>query len=397
MIKKIFYVILIVVTFIIASPFLVHAAEENKVPTKPVNWWTNLQPATVKCWSPQGNGDHYGAFNNICESENAEYTFQEFMNRLWNNGYQYNIVTELIDGGYGEFLDPGFFSWFITSRPGSARDNKYAPSIPDPPINQNVQVDLFIPSQTSTAYKDNYYWSLEPHLGQNSDGTYYLDYYQAKILQLSYESGTGYYRKMWFNQILTSSIDPVDDIAKTYTNYNIYYKSGSMVQPGNLFYAMTYGTDQDIIKPVPDPTPVPTPDYSGELGDINDSLDDLNDAITDPSSPNLDGLGDSSGWLPPGPVDSIINLPLSLFNNINDNLSKSCQPVNLPLPFVDKTIQLPCLNTIYEQIDGLSDWINTIGTIAAAFILYNYFIKLYQWVDDTLNFRENTWQDWGGV
>lgn len=258
-------------------PSLTVNAEENTVPTKPVLWWENLQPGTVKCWSPQGNGDHYGAFNEICESENAEYTFQEFMNRLWNNGYQYNIVTELIDTGYGEFLDPGFFSWFITSKPGSARDNNYAPSIPNPVINQNVQIDLFIPSTSETSYKDNYYWSLEPHLKQDEEGNYYLDYYQAKVLELANESGTGRYRKIWFNQILTSTIDPVDDIAKTYTNYNIYYKSGSWVQPGNLFYAMTYGTDQDIIQPVPDPTPLPTPDYSGELGDIDDSLGDLNE------------------------------------------------------------------------------------------------------------------------
>ena len=24
------------------------------------------------------------------------------------------------------------------------------------------------------------------------------------------------------------------------------------------------------------------------------------------------------------------------------------------------------------------------------------FVRFYKWVDDTLSFRENTWQDWGG-
>ena len=135
-----------------------------------------------------------------------------------------------------------------------------------------------------------------------------------------------------------------------------------------------------------------------KLDETNENLDDIESAITDDTPPDLDGLNDSAGWLPAGPIDSILNLPLALLNNLTDNLSDTCQPISLPLPYVDEDITLPCLNTIYSEIDGLNAWITTIGTIASAFMLFTYFMKLYKWVDDTLTLRENNYIDnWGGI
>lgn len=130
----------------------------------------------------------------------------------------------------------------------------------------------------------------------------------------------------------------------------------------------------------------------------NDKLDDINSSINDSSSPDLDALKNTAGWLPAGPIDSILNLPLTLLNSLTTNLSKSCSPVELPLPFIDKNLTLPCLSSIYSQIDGLSVWINSISVIASAFILFQYLMNLYKWVDDTLSFRENNFIDnWTGV
>ena len=128
----------------------------------------------------------------------------------------------------------------------------------------------------------------------------------------------------------------------------------------------------------------------------NDRLDKIDDTLTSEEAPNLDSLNDSAGWLPAGPVDGILNLPLSLFQNLSDNLSKSCQPVIVDLPFVNQTISLPCISTLYAKM-GAQDLFNWVGIVVGALILYNYFLQLYQWVDDTLTFRENNWQDWGGV
>lgn len=129
----------------------------------------------------------------------------------------------------------------------------------------------------------------------------------------------------------------------------------------------------------------------------NDKLDDLNDNLTDESSPNTDGLNGAAGWLPAGPVDSLINLPLSFFNSISRDLGSSCKPVSLPLPYVKKNLTLPCMSTFYDgiKINSFMDWV---GLIVSGFILFSYLLKLYKWVDDTLTFRENNHLDnWGGV
>lgn len=135
----------------------------------------------------------------------------------------------------------------------------------------------------------------------------------------------------------------------------------------------------------------------------NQKLDDVNKNLTDETPPDFNGLKNSAGWLPKGPVDSIINLPLSLLENIQDNLGKTCQPVSLPLPFVNKNIDLPCINSLYSQIEGMNSFFNWCGVVASVFILFKYLIYLYNRVDSTLTLRENTlpgyFEDsmWGGM
>ena len=129
----------------------------------------------------------------------------------------------------------------------------------------------------------------------------------------------------------------------------------------------------------------------------NENLENINNSITDETPPNTDGLNGAAGWLPAGPVDSLINLPLSFFNSISRDLGSTCKPVTLPLPYVNKNLTLPCMSTFYDgiKINSFMDWV---GLIASGFILFSYLLKLYKWVDDTLTFRENNHLDnWGGV
>ena len=127
---------------------------------------------------------------------------------------------------------------------------------------------------------------------------------------------------------------------------------------------------------------------------IINNQNQINSNLKDETPPNLNGLQNSAGWLKPGPVDSILNLPLSLLNNLTSNLSKSCSPISLPLPYVDKNLELPCLNTIYNKINGFNVFLNSIGVIASAFIIYEYLRKLYLRIDKILNFENsNGWGD----
>ena len=134
-----------------------------------------------------------------------------------------------------------------------------------------------------------------------------------------------------------------------------------------------------------------------DTSDIKQEITSVNDTLTDTTSPDLGGLTNSSTWLPQGPVDSIIMLPLNFINTLVSKIGSTCSPVNLPIPFVDnKYLTLPCISTIFAQIDNFSILYDLIGVIGSVYLLYNYLLKFYKWVDDTLSFRENNWQDWGG-
>ena len=134
----------------------------------------------------------------------------------------------------------------------------------------------------------------------------------------------------------------------------------------------------------------------------NEKLDNIEDTLTDTSDIDISSLENVAGWLPPGPVDSILNLPLTMFNSLLTKLNSSaCSPVSLTLPFVNTTYELPCINSLYDKIGITGTLFNTTGLIASAFILFNYLLALYKWIDDTLSLRENTMpgyfdDNWGG-
>ena len=137
---------------------------------------------------------------------------------------------------------------------------------------------------------------------------------------------------------------------------------------------------------------------TNKIDDTNDKLDDLNQNITSPNVPNRDELTaklDSTGWLPPGPVDTIINIPLNLLNNLLSSLDdNSCSQLVIDIPFLEnKQLIIPCISTIYDKM-GAGALFNSIGAVASAFILFRYLIGFYKWVDDTLTFREQNWGDY---
>lgn len=115
-------------------------------------------------------------------------------------------------------------------------------------------------------------------------------------------------------------------------------------------------------------------------------------------APDLGGLDGSAGWLPAGPVDSLVNLPLTFLNSLNNGLNSTCSPVSIPLPFFDnKSIILPCYNNFFETyLNDYYIWFSAFSHGLAAYILYKYFLHFYKWIDNVLTLRENSWQDWGG-
>lgn len=147
-------------------------------------------------------------------------------------------------------------------------------------------------------------------------------------------------------------------------------------------YFMVDATNQEVVDAVKETTK---------------KLDELNKNITSSDVPNRDELTaklDSTGWLPPGPVDTIINIPLNLLNNLLSSLDdNSCSQLVIDIPFLEnKHLIIPCISTIYDKM-GASALFNSVGVVASAFILFRYLVGFYKWVDDTLTFREQNWGD----
>lgn len=118
------------------------------------------------------------------------------------------------------------------------------------------------------------------------------------------------------------------------------------------------------------------------------------DYMKDDSDIDSSEVDNLVGYLPAGPLDSIINLPLSMLNAISSNLGKTCVAPTFKVPFVNENFTLPCVSTLYEKM-GATTLLNSLGGIVAAVMLYKYFVYLYNWVDHVLSLRGDKLKGWG--
>ena len=133
-----------------------------------------------------------------------------------------------------------------------------------------------------------------------------------------------------------------------------------------------------------------------KVRDNDGSIMNVGGSSSDTSNINMNYslLTNLSGWLPPGPVDSILNLPFALLNSIKNSLSGQCSPVKIKFPFVNYEMNIPCMNTFYENI-GATSFFNWIGVIASTLMLYSYFIFLYNWIDGLTTLTRKKLEMWG--
>lgn len=130
-----------------------------------------------------------------------------------------------------------------------------------------------------------------------------------------------------------------------------------------------------------------------------EAINETKDFITDTSEPDSSDIATSDslpsvGLLPPGPVDSILLLPVNIMNSILSSLGGSCSPIVAPLPFVGENITFPCFgDTIYNG--DFAPLANIIGVVASAFILYGYLKHLYKKVDRATSLETNDEDEWG--
>lgn len=128
-----------------------------------------------------------------------------------------------------------------------------------------------------------------------------------------------------------------------------------------------------------------------------DKLDDTNDYLKDDTPPDVDisGLGNVTGLLPAGPLDSLLNLPFQFLSIIVSSLGDVCVPLSGEFVF-GSTLTLPCFSdSFYDQVpDSLMLFINLIPT---TFLLINYFKHLYKKVERATSLETNSDDEWGCI
>lgn len=121
----------------------------------------------------------------------------------------------------------------------------------------------------------------------------------------------------------------------------------------------------------------------------------LNDTLTDdtPPSSDISSLGNVQGLLPPGPVDSLLNIPFKFLSVIVSSLGNLCVPLSLDFVF-NSSLTLPCFSeTFYDNVpSGLMIFINLIPT---GFILIKYFKHLYMKVNRAVSMETTADDEWG--
>lgn len=79
-------------------------------------------------------------------------------------------------------------------------------------------------------------------------------------------------------------------------------------------------------------------------------------------------------------LTSIITAPLNLIGSIT---SSTCTPLGLPLPYVNKTLELPCMSSIYSQYFG--SFFTLYQTITFGIIAYWVCVRIFNLVKDFKN------------
>ena len=299
-------------------------------------------------------------------------------------------------------------------------------------INSNKETQEIIKDQFNTCrdssnlFDENKYFSML----NNENGVYtgaaslpYVTYDSSKGgLGLIFEPNTSYtisfvaknssFVGNTFSVAIRYSDDTTDKLMVSTTDFKTYKFVTDKTKSISMIFFTYYNNDKFSIKEFiisktsnfTSYEPYGEQICTNKLDEANETskgifgkLKDLFNWLTNKDDADVSSAGDTAGWLPPGPIDSIINLPLTMLTNINSSLNKTCSPLEVNLPYVNKSVEIPCLNTIFNQITGLNSFWTWVGLISSVLILYRYLIELYKYYDRLTTLQANFISDWGGV
>lgn len=146
---------------------------------------------------------------------------------------------------------------------------------------------------------------------------------------------------------------------------------------GNLFV----GIHVNYFKAFNDDTSLK--DIQDSISNTQKSVDDLNDNITSKDTTESQTQANSffeNFQTSDYGLSDIITMPLTLIKSLTNS---TCVSLELTVPFVDKTLNLPCMSSIYSQYFG--DFFTLYQLVIFGFVAYWVSVRIFNLVKDFKN------------
>ena len=120
-----------------------------------------------------------------------------------------------------------------------------------------------------------------------------------------------------------------------------------------------------------------------QVTELNNSIDNVNDTLNDDNvdgaNSQVDDLLDNDNFNDSTGIQSIINAPLNFINS----LSNTCSPINVTIPYIDKSLQIPCIK---QELNNHIPLIVPVLSIAInGFIVYRILLDLVRIIKNSRN------------
>lgn len=123
--------------------------------------------------------------------------------------------------------------------------------------------------------------------------------------------------------------------------------------------------------------------------DEYDYLTDDTDAAVDVS-----GMTGITGLLPPGPLDSLLSIPITILNIFIDSTSGTCSPFTFTFVF-NEEFTLPCFDVFWNQVP--TSLMLFMSDLPAVILFIMWAKSIYKRVERATTFESSVDDEWGGV
>lgn len=155
-------------------------------------------------------------------------------------------------------------------------------------------------------------------------------------------------------------------------------------------------SSQSEVGAITEQTTVIKQEFEKIISIINNFNNSEYEYLTDDSDAAVDvsGMTGITTLLPPGPVDSLLTLPLTLIQILISNTSGTCIPFTFTFVF-NQQFTLPCFDDFWNQVPN--SMMLFLSDLPAVYIFIKWAKSVYKRVERATMFESSVDDEWGGV